>query len=237
MPTGKKSDDLDAFEKRLAPLCLLPCGEDERCDASPSATVELKSSYPDVVHAATTPTPLYPELSRPLVDAWSMTSLKQHEGRPEVAPWLRGWEDEEEPQTTVVWRKYLPHVRGHAGVSVSPTMVVQFFRSAPIHATEKLEGGSGPVFDWLLKRTAQLAKHGENHDLHVKPQDIVAVLIDRAGEHVEFARIRRTSATCCACEEHEQERTAATEPAQARVERTAPARSCTGRRRKTRRLA
>ena len=195
--TGKKSDDLDAFEKRLAPLCLLPCGEDERCDASPSATVQLKSSYPDVVHAATTPAPLYPELSRPLVDAWSMTSLKQHEGRPEVAPWLRGWEDEEEPQTTVVWRKYLPHVRGHAGVSVSPTMVVQFFRSAPIHATEKLEGGSGRVFDWLLKRTAQLANHGENHDLHVEPQDIVAVLIDRAGEHVAFARfdeLRRLAA-------------------------------------------
>ena len=113
--TGKGGPErsLDTYKQQLAPLLHLPRGEDGRRDASPAATAALKRSHSDVVDAATTPSPLYPELTRPLVDAWSMTSLKRHEGRPEVAPWLRGWEDEEEPQTDVVWRRHLPCVQMH----------------------------------------------------------------------------------------------------------------------------
>ena len=70
----------------MAPLFALPLGEDGRYDASPAALVDLKSNAADIVNAATTPAPLHPELTRPLLDAWSMTSLKQHEVRPEVAP-------------------------------------------------------------------------------------------------------------------------------------------------------
>ena len=79
---------LERYRQRLAPLCQLPEGEDDRRDASPSALVELKSNHPALVDAATTPEPLHPELTRPLLDAWAMTSLKRHEGRPEVAPWV-----------------------------------------------------------------------------------------------------------------------------------------------------
>ena len=180
---------LERYRQRLAPLCQLPEGEDDRRDASPSALVELKSNHPALVDAATTPEPLHPELTRPLLDAWAMTSLKRHEGRPEVAPWLRGWEEDEEPQTSVVWRKYLPWVRRHHEVSVDRAMITEFFRAVPIHATEKLEAVSSRVFDWLLKRAAQVGKRDQGHDLAVRDDDIVAILIDRAGEYVASASL------------------------------------------------
>ena len=194
---GRPENDLETFKRRLAPLLLLPRGEDGCRDASPSATVALKRSHPDVVDAATTPAPLYPGLTRPLVDAWSMTSLNRHEGRPEVAPWLRGWEDEEEPQTDVVWRKYLPSVRTDADTSVQPEMVADFFRVAPIHATERLEAASGRVFDWLLKRTSQVAKRNPDHDMTITEDEVVAILLDRTGEHVasaKFSELRHLAA-------------------------------------------
>ena len=113
-----------------------------------------------------------------------MTSLKQHEGRPEIAPWLRGWEEDEEPQTTVVWRRHLPYVRHGDEITTPPAMVAKFFLTAPIHATERLEAGSGRVFDWLLKRIAQVGKRDADHDLAVKGEEIMVFLIDRAGDHV-----------------------------------------------------
>ena len=180
---------LATYCQRMAPLCLLPRGEDGRCDASPSAVVEFKSNYPDIVDAATTRAPLYPELTRPLLDAWAMTSLAKHEGRPEVAPWLRGWEEEEKPQTIVVWRKYLPFVRRDDDTSVPPDMVAEFFRVAPVHATEKLEATSSRVFDWLLKRAIQVGKRNDDHDLTINDHEIAAILMDRTGEHVTSAKL------------------------------------------------
>ena len=178
------------FEARLAPLRRLPGGDDGRRDASPSAIVGMKLKHPDVVRAATTRTPLYPELTRPLLDAWSMTSLRRHEGRPEVAPWLRGWEHDDEPQTSVVWRKYLPHVRTDGETSVPPAMVAEYFRVVPVHATERLEAASSRVFDWMLKRSARPATHPEDHDLAIGNDEIVVILIDRAGEYRAHLTLR-----------------------------------------------
>lgn len=177
---------LDDLEKRLAPLLLLPCGEDERLDASPSATVELKSTHPEAVNAATTPAPLHPDLNRPLLDAWAMTSLEQHEGRPEVGPWLRGWEEDERPQTSVVWRQHLPRLRTGSQTSVTGGMVAGFFRTAPIHSTEKLEAESTHVLDWLLARADRLGKiEGDA----LANDDIVVIVLDRDGELVESANL------------------------------------------------
>ncbi len=181
---------LQIYNHRLAALCHLPRGDDGRQDASPSATVVLKREHLGVVEAATTPAPLYPELNRPLVDAWSMTSLTQHEGRPEVAPWLRGWEDEDDPQTHVVWRRYLPTVRQDDTISAPPAMIAEFFRSAPIHASEKLEAPSKRVFDWLLKRVAQIGEARQDSERAITDDEIVAVLMDHAGEHRQSASLR-----------------------------------------------
>ena len=182
-------NNLRAYYQRIAPLLQFPRGEDGRHDSSPSATAALKRNHPVVVNAATTPAPLHPELTRPLVDAWAMTSLKRHEGRPEVAPWLRGWEEDEEPQTDLVWRKYLPHVHRDGDTSVPPVMVAEFFQSAPIHATERLEAASSRVFDWLLKRAVLVGRRDQDHDMAVNDGEIVGILLDRAGEHVADAKL------------------------------------------------
>ena len=192
-PKDAKERAESDYRARLAALRRLPEGEDGRRDASPAAIVEMKAAHPDVVRAATTRAPLHPELTRPLLDAWSMTSLKHHEGRPEVAHWLRGWEDNDEPQTSVVWRKYLPCVRAGGETTLPPSMVADYFRVAPVHATERLEAASSRVFDWMLKRAAQVAKRPQGHELAIgndEIDEIVAIAIDRAGEHRAHLTLR-----------------------------------------------
>lgn len=194
----KHEKEIKTYEQRMAVLQKLPCDKDGRYDASPAAAVQLKHNHPDMANAATTPAPLYPELTRPLVDAWAMTSLECHEGRPDVAPWLRGWEEENKTQTEVIWRKHLPLVRKGTDISAIPAMTTQFFRTAPIHASEKLEAASAEVFDWLLKRASEVHKRPKEHESAIKDQEIVALLINRAGEYVEsvkFGKLRYFSAT------------------------------------------
>ena len=112
---------------------------------------------------ASTPMPLYPALTRPLVDAWSMTSLVEHSGRPEVEPWLRGWIDQD-PRTTVVWRRCLP-VRAEtatsgAGVVVrlGDKAVTEFFEAASPHTAERLEAETPRVVEWLRRRARKLVR-------------------------------------------------------------------------------
>ena len=181
--------NLKIYNRRLAALRHLPRGKDGRRDASPSAATMLKRSFPGIVNAATTDAPLYPELNRPLIDAWSMTSLTRHEGRPEVAPWLRGWEDEDDPQTDVIWREHLPCEHRGDTISAPPALVADFFRSAPVHASERLEAPSGRVFDWLLKRAAQIATHGKDRKPVAGHGEIIAIVVDRANEHRRSATL------------------------------------------------
>ena len=143
----------------------------------------MKTEHREIVDQATTPAPPYPALTRPLVDAWSMTSLKRHEGRPEVGPWLRGWEEQEEPQTTVVWRMHLPRtLTGDDTFTAPRTLVDDFFQSAPPHANEKLEAMRSHVLDWLLARSEVVSKRPGEHELAIDEADIAAVVLDRAGD-------------------------------------------------------
>jgi CRISPR-associated endonuclease/helicase Cas3 len=97
--------------------------EDGHRAASPAALRDLKrraatdSALRDTLDAATTPDPLRPALTRPLVDAWSMTALEDHPGRPAVAPWLRGWIEDDPPQTAIAWRAFLPARTSPSGVA------------------------------------------------------------------------------------------------------------------------
>jgi CRISPR-associated endonuclease/helicase Cas3 len=104
-----------------------------------------------IIADASSPAPLRPALNRALVDAWSMTSLPEHTGRPEVEPWLRGWV-KDDPQTTVVWRKYLP-VRTKP--QVTKKEIEDFFEAAPIHTSETLETETFRVMEWLKARASK----------------------------------------------------------------------------------
>src|SRR5690606_111862 len=77
-------------------------------DVSPKNLAALKSGdWKDKYTDACSPEPATVDLTDILLDAWSMTSVTERmPGRPEVAPWLRGGDDQQ-AQTTVAWRAEL----------------------------------------------------------------------------------------------------------------------------------
>jgi CRISPR-associated endonuclease/helicase Cas3 len=167
-PKPKRPDDLTPKEKRqiisyraLAVVNELP-KDSVGFDVSTGALRDLKlraerdNDLRTRIDNATTPAPLRPGLSRALVDAWSMTSLVEHTGRPEIEPWLRGWIEDDKPQTTLVWRKYLP-VRIEGG-SASKIEIEDFFEAAPPHTSEKLETETYRVVEWLVARASAALK-------------------------------------------------------------------------------
>lgn len=166
-PNPKKPEAPTASEMRaiiayraLSIIKSLP--ETERgFDASPDAIRRLKlqaegdGSLKSALDKASTPPPLRPELSRALVEAWSMTSLEEHPGRPGIGPWLRGWSDDDEPQTSVVWRTYLPVRKGEPPLRRE---IEGFFEAAPPHASELLETETWRVAEWLMQRARSMAR-------------------------------------------------------------------------------
>ncbi len=169
-PRPKKPDALTAQEMRaivsyrsLAVLEELSERDGGR-DASPGALRELKlraetdKALRKRIEEAITPEPLRPALTHALVDAWSMTSLEQHPGRPAIAPWLRGWVDEDF-QTAVIWRTRLPVREGVADwprSSAERKEIEAFFEAAPPRESEKLETETWRVVDWLQARAKEL---------------------------------------------------------------------------------
>jgi len=136
------------------------------------------------VRAAATPAPLYPALTDPLIDAWAMTSLEEHAGRPEVGPWLRGWEEDEKPHTTIVWREYLPVRQGHEGkVTVDADDVKRWLDATPIRPSERLQARSDRVIKWLKGRGKSLAKqrNKDAESLKEKADDIAALILGSDG--------------------------------------------------------
>ncbi len=166
-PKPKKADEQTESEKRAllnyrsheVIRRLRAVGESGDHDASPAALLDLKrraaadDALRETIEAATTPAPLRPALNRALVDAWSMTSLETHAVRPEIARWLRGWVDEDGPQTAVVWRTHLP-VRTKGGEATDKE-IEEFFEAAPPHVSEKLELEPWAVVEWLIERAAK----------------------------------------------------------------------------------
>ena len=175
-PRDHEKNDEAAAERRKETRALLerlPKMEGDARNVSPLALLTLRDAAPDDVKAASTPAPLRPALTRALVDAWSMTSLEEHAGRPEVGPWLRGWETDERPQATIVWRKHLPvriDENGKPVFSASEKIgksdkkeIEDFFEAAPPHLSEKLETETFRIVSWLEAR-AKLPRKSAQQD-------------------------------------------------------------------------
>lgn len=147
---------------------------------SPDALLKLRErrDLADALRAATTVEQLRPELTRALIDAWSMTSLEDHPGRPEVDPWLRGFGPNDRPQTTVVWRRHLP---ARADGAFDGKAAKRFFEAAPPHTSEQLETETQLVLDWLIDRAAAVSEaKGDEASLDAK--QIVAIALGPRGE-------------------------------------------------------
>jgi CRISPR-associated helicase Cas3 len=125
---------------------------DDRRDASPGALLRLRDSakFKTLADEATTGEPLRPLLTRAVLDAWAMTSLESHSGRPKVEPWIRGWLDEERqpPQTQVLWRQHLP-IRENEDTNQTKRALAAFFDAAPPHISEILETEAYRVVEML----------------------------------------------------------------------------------------
>ena len=167
LTTDRKADQPVVARHRAVRRLLdaLPADATGGRQAGPGALGGLAAD-PDLrpcIAAATTPVPLYPALSRPVVDAWAMTSLADRAGRPEVVPWLHGWTAADEPQTTVIWRACLPvryPARGGAVTAASVPEVRAFFAAAPPQTAELLETETRHVVDWLRQRGSRLRMGG-----------------------------------------------------------------------------
>ncbi|MDT7838348.1 type I-G CRISPR-associated helicase/endonuclease Cas3g [Aquabacterium sp. OR-4] len=135
----------------------LPLTEDGARDGSPAALSGLKAD-PEaaaLIAMASTPALLHPPLTRALVDAWAMTSLERHSGRPEVGPWLRGWPEEiEQPQLRVLWREHLPV--DDQGQVFSASAMNLFLDAAGPHLSELLEAELWQVQEWIVARVRRL---------------------------------------------------------------------------------
>lgn len=192
-PTDSEQRAMIAY--RVLPIIgKLPATE-EGFDASPGALRELKlraerdGALKKEIDDATTPAPLRPALTRALVDAWSLTSLEEHSGRPDIAPWLRGWSNEDEPQTSVVWRTHLPIRKGE---DVTEEEVEGYFEAAPPHASESLDTETRRVVEWLLER-ARAAVRPEA-PMSLKLDDTIAFTLTPAREIKRKGRDERSLA-------------------------------------------
>ncbi len=164
---------------------------------SPKALLTLRScqALANTFRDATTIEPLRPALTRPLVDAWAMTSLEKHTGRPDdIQPWLRGWIEDDPPQTRVVWRKHLP-VRTE-GRPPSRKDIEAFFEAAPPHLSEILETETYRVVDWIAARAKHVREQQkqeqeqgqgqENTKVPLRNEDVVAVALGPDGGLREY---------------------------------------------------
>jgi CRISPR-associated endonuclease/helicase Cas3 len=158
-----------------------PAEADGRRDASPGVLHRLKDD-PEMqpkLQKATSEEPLRPALTRALVDAWSMTSLSAHPGRPDVEPWLRGWA-EDEPRTRVLWRRLLPVRAADEKKSCKKTLT-DFFQYAPPHLGEILETLTRDIVDTLQKRAKEPAAKDDGSSKAEMPA-IGAVILSQRGE-------------------------------------------------------
>lgn len=182
---GNSEDDEDEGAANEANISMvvqlltsIAAREDGRRNVSPIALRALQERRAAEVKLASTPEPLHPALTRPVVESWAMTSLAEHAGRPKVEPWLRGWVDSE-PQTTVVWRKHLP-VQSN-GKALSQKWVRAYFEAAAPARIETLETETFNVLKWLkdvIKRVDAEKSAGDS----IRSDEVIAFILDGSGD-------------------------------------------------------
>ncbi len=170
------------WENRQRAIELFPKRDDGSVNASPAALLHLRSSAATdtnvqrILDDATSREPLRPALTRPLVEAWAMTSLEKHPGRPAVQPWLRGWIEDDPPETAVVWRAHLPVRAG--GATPRKAEIEAFFEAAPPHTSELLDTETFRVVEWIVARAESVCnEQAEQHatdQRHLREGDVVA---------------------------------------------------------------
>jgi CRISPR-associated endonuclease/helicase Cas3 len=111
-----------------------------------------------------------------------MTSIETHAGRPEAEPWIRGWHEEEAPQTAIAWRKHLPVT--DRGRLIDKVALETFREAADPHLAERLETETWRVIEWLHGRVQTLENLGPDEterdqvERPLRRADVTAVILD-----------------------------------------------------------
>jgi CRISPR-associated endonuclease/helicase Cas3 len=168
-------------------------------DASPAALLALREKIKPLLERATTAPPHYPKLERPTIDAWALTSIKTHPGRPIVGPWLRGWVDER-PQTTLMWRTYFPIRRGweqrYTAALERRAMLADiggYFEAAPPDVSETLEAPTDRVADLIRRRAEALVDHHFDVEGDLAKHAPAIVVLSRANDVERLLTLKEVS--------------------------------------------
>ena len=182
--TASGDDAEDQNSERLAVLRgpfdspIWPQETNGRRQAGPGALLDLRTHhvFEQLCLQATTPEPLCPELRLVHLEAWAMTSLEQHTGRPNVGPWVRGW-IETQPQCRMVWRHVIPLRAG----TPDKKLLDEFFDAIPPHLIETLETETYKALEVLKARAKAIPA-----ELRGKLERIAVVVLDDRGKVEEI---------------------------------------------------
>jgi CRISPR-associated endonuclease/helicase Cas3 len=197
----------DSDQKQKQQLKALRALEGEG-DASPAALVRLAErarcdrELAEVIRAASSKPSLRPPFSTALGEDLAMTSLDNHPGRPKyVWPWLRGWDAEQEPETTLVWRAVLPDPAaiGLKEKAAALSYLRQFFKAAPPHLKEHLTLPADEAASLIIKRAEEIFKQQSSSKAEeseptesrtvgtvLTPKQLLAVVLDDRRRPVEL---------------------------------------------------
>lgn len=166
----------------------LPKFDENAYHASLAALRELtaRDDLKELIARAITPAPLHPALDRATLDAWAMTSLPEHPGRPFVAPWLRGWVDDE-PQVTLVWRKYIESGQRQTWSDDEKKLFVE---AAPPHTSEVLDVGVDRAMAWLKECVKRLVTKKKEKEDNLTLDSTAALVLNGAGEFIKALTLR-----------------------------------------------
>jgi len=136
------------------------------------------------IDEATSPEPCRPPLTLPVVEAWALTTLEDHPARPLPGPWLRGWRDDGDAQTTLIWRTLLPLrqdvASGEASnAEVPEAEIKEFFEQAMPLSAEQLDCESQLAASLLKERANAILKQEEKDNSQVRHR-AAALVLDRS---------------------------------------------------------
>jgi CRISPR-associated endonuclease/helicase Cas3 len=129
-------------------------------DGSPAALLDLPRA--DCADAFSPPPTVLP-ISEILLDAWSMTSIRdQLPGRPEVEPYLHGLVKEEIPETYVAWREEVEVISTDLLLQRYPPE--ELLEHYPLKPHELLRDQSDRVWKHLKELANRLRKDARERD-------------------------------------------------------------------------
>lgn len=165
----------------------LPAFPDGNHDASPEALEKLlRRLPPECGRFSFTPAPPTPAFDKAHLEAWAMTSLDDHPGRPEVAPFLRGIEDEA-PQTTLVWRNDVAVL-----ARLEQGMILQAMEAAPPRPPEILEQDAVSAVQSVVTRLMRLMARVKDGGADFPPLPLIAL---RGNRIEDVVLIKKNSVT------------------------------------------